>query len=133
MTETLSEMLIIFIKIVCALVWLLALTLYLTWLERKESALIQDRIGADRASIFGIRIIGLFQPFADAIKMIFKEDFVPSFSRKFLHAIAPFISFFFVAITIAAIPFPSAIRLTILFIHEFPTRQGVHWPQDSWE
>ncbi|MCK4363393.1 MAG: NADH-quinone oxidoreductase subunit H, partial [Candidatus Aminicenantes bacterium] len=70
-------MLIIFIKIVCALVWLLALTLYLTWLERKESALIQDRVGADRASIFGIRIIGLFQPFADAIKMIFKEDFVP--------------------------------------------------------
>lgn len=111
MTETLSEMLIIFIKIVCALVWLLALTLYLTWLERKESALIQDRIGADRASIFGIRIIGLFQPFADAIKMIFKEDFVPSFSRKFLHAIAPFISFFFVAITIAAIPFGDTLRI----------------------
>ena len=84
MTETLTEMLVIFIKIVCALVWLLALTLYLTWLERKESALIQDRVGANRASIFGIRIIGLFQPFADAIKMIFKEDFVPPFSRKFL-------------------------------------------------
>lgn len=111
MTETLSEMLIIFIKIVCALVWLLALTLYLTWLERKESALIQDRLGANRASIFGIRIIGLFQPFADAIKMIFKEDFVPSFSRKFLHAIAPFISFFFVAITIAAIPFGDTLRI----------------------
>lgn len=104
-------MLIIFIKIVCALVWLLALTLYLTWLERKESALIQDRVGADRASIFGIRIIGLFQPFADAIKMIFKEDFVPAFSRKFLHAIAPFISFFFVAITIAAIPFGDTLRI----------------------
>jgi NADH-quinone oxidoreductase subunit H len=111
MTETLSEMLIIFIKIVCALVWLLALTLYLTWLERKESALIQDRVGADRASIFGIRIIGLFQPFADAIKMIFKEDFVPAFSRKFLHAIAPFISFFFVAITIAVIPFGDTLRI----------------------
>lgn len=111
MTETLTEMLVIFIKIVCALVWLLALTLYLTWLERKESALIQDRLGANRASIFGIRIIGLFQPFADAIKMIFKEDFVPSFSRKFLHTMAPFISFFFVAITIAAIPFGDILRL----------------------
>ena len=111
MTETLAEMLIIFIKIVCALVWLLALTLYLTWLERKESALIQDRLGANRASIFGIRIIGLFQPFADAIKMIFKEDFVPSFSRKFLHTMAPFISFFFVAITIAAIPFGDILRI----------------------
>ncbi len=111
MTETLTEMLVIFIKIVCALVWLLALTLYLTWLERKESALIQDRLGANRASIFGIRIIGLFQPFADAIKMIFKEDFVPSFSRKFLHTMAPFISFFFVAITIAAIPFGDILRI----------------------
>ncbi len=117
MTETLFEMLIIFIKIVCALVWLLALTLYLTWLERKESALIQDRVGADRASIFGIRIIGLFQPFADAIKMIFKEDFVPPFSRKFLHTIAPFISFFFVAITIAAIPFGDTLRIGNRTIH----------------
>jgi NADH-quinone oxidoreductase subunit H len=105
------EVLIVFIKIVCALAWFLILTLYLTWLERKESAVIQDRIGANRASIFGIRIIGLFQPFADAIKMIFKEDFVPAFSRKFLHTIAPFISFFFVAITISAIPFGDSIRI----------------------
>ena len=105
------EALIVFIKIVCALAWFLLLTLYLTWLERKESAVIQDRIGANRASIFGIRIIGLFQPFADAIKMIFKEDFVPAFSRKFLHTIAPFISFFFVAITISAIPFGDSIRI----------------------
>lgn len=117
MTETLYEMLIIFIKIVCAMIWLLACTLYLTWLERKESALIQDRIGADRASIFGIRIIGLFQPFADAIKMIFKEDFAPSFSRKFLHTMAPFISFFFVAITIAAIPFGDTLRIGNRTIH----------------
>jgi NADH-quinone oxidoreductase subunit H len=105
------DVLIVLAKIVCALVWFLLLTLYLTWLERKESALIQDRIGANRASIFGIRIIGLFQPFADAIKMIFKEDFVPAFSRKFIHTIAPFISFFFVAITIAAIPFGDSIKI----------------------
>ncbi len=105
------DVLIVLVKIVCALVWFLLLTLYLTWLERKESALIQDRIGANRASIFGIRILGLFQPFADAIKMIFKEDFVPAFSRKFIHTIAPFISFFFVAITISAIPFGDSIKI----------------------
>jgi NADH-quinone oxidoreductase subunit H len=99
------DLLIAFIKIVFALVWFLVLTLYLTWLERKESAVIQDRIGANRANIFGLRIIGLFQPFADAIKMIFKEDFVPAFANKFLHTLAPFLSFFFVAITVSAIPF----------------------------
>lgn len=105
------ETLIVFIKIIFALVWFLTLTLYLTWVERKESAVIQDRIGANRASILGIRIIGLFQPFADAIKMIFKEDFTPSFSKKFLHDLAPFLSFFFVAITISAIPFGDFIRI----------------------
>ncbi len=106
------EVLIVFIKIICALVWFLALTLYLAdWVERKQSAVIHDRIGANRASIFGIRILGLFQPVADAIKMIFKEDFVPPFSRKFVHTIAPFISYFFVAVTIAAVPFGGSIKI----------------------
>ena len=111
------DILIVFIKIVCALIWFLTFTLYLTWLERKESAVIQDRIGANRASIFGIRIIGLFQPFADAIKMIFKEDFTPAFSRRFLHNLAPFLSFFFVAITISAMPFGDFIHIGGRTIH----------------
>jgi NADH-quinone oxidoreductase subunit H len=102
---------ILLLKLVLALVWFLVLTLYLTWLERKESAVMQDRIGANRAQILGLRIFGLFQPFADAIKMIFKEDFVPSFSKKLLHTLAPFLSFFFVAVTISAIPFADDIRL----------------------
>jgi NADH-quinone oxidoreductase subunit H len=105
------DVIIIAVKIVCALVWFLTLTLYLTWLERKESAVIQDRIGANRANIGRFRFIGLFQPFADAIKMIFKEDFVPAFSDKFLHTLAPFLSFFFVAVTICAVPFGSTIRI----------------------
>lgn len=105
------DVLIVVIKIVCALVWFLTLTLYLTWLERKESAVIQDRIGANRANIFRLRLIGLFQPFADAIKMIFKEDFVPPFANKFLHTLAPFLSFFFVAITIAAVPFGERLEI----------------------
>jgi NADH-quinone oxidoreductase subunit H len=105
------HVLIVVIKIICALVWFLTLTLYLTWLERKESAVIQDRIGANRANIWKFRFLGLFQPFADAIKMIFKEDFVPAFANKFLHTLAPFLSFFFVAITICAVPFGDTLRI----------------------
>jgi NADH-quinone oxidoreductase subunit H len=107
----LSELLIHLIKIAAALVWFLVLTLYLTWVERKESAVMQDRIGANRADILGHRFIGVFQPFADAIKMFFKEDFTPAFSRKFLHDMAPFLSFFFTAVTIAAIPFGDVLRI----------------------
>jgi len=106
-----ADIIILVVKIILALAWLLTLTLFLTWAERKESAAMQDRIGANRASVLGLRVFGLFQPFADAIKMIFKEDFVPSFSQKFLHTVAPFISFFFVAVTIAAMPFGGTVRI----------------------
>jgi NADH-quinone oxidoreductase subunit H len=106
-----SVLAVTLIKIVVVLGWFLVLTLYLTWVERKESAILQDRIGANRASIFGLRLFGLFQPFADAIKMIFKEDFVPAFGDKVLHTLAPFVSFFFVAVTITAVPFGGDIVL----------------------
>jgi len=106
-----TDIWVVLIKIVLALVWFFVLTLYLTWAERKESAVIQDRVGANRARILGMTVIGLFQPIADAIKMFFKEDFVPAFSRKALHTIAPFVSFFFVAITISAVPFGDDIRI----------------------
>lgn len=76
----------------------------LTWVERKQSAVIQDRVGANRASIFGLRILGLFHPLADMIKLLFKEDFIPQYAHKVLHTLAPFLSVFFALIAFAAIP-----------------------------
>lgn len=106
-----TDVLILLVKIILALTWTMLLALLLTWVERKESAVMQDRIGANRASVFGLRAFGLFQPFADAIKMIFKEDFKPAFSAGLLHTLAPFVSFFCVAVTVVAVPFGDAIRL----------------------
>jgi NADH-quinone oxidoreductase subunit H len=76
-----------------------------TWLERKQSAIIQDRIGANRASVFGWRLMGLFHPLADAIKMFTKEDLVPAGADRVLHTLAPFFSVFFALAAFAAIPF----------------------------
>jgi len=76
-----------------------------TWVERKQSALIQDRIGANRADIFGFRLLGLFHGIADVIKMFTKEDIVPDGANKTLHLLAPVFSVFFALVAFAAIPF----------------------------
>lgn len=81
-----------------------------TWLERKQSALMQDRIGANRATIFGVRALGLFHPLADAIKMFTKEDYIPPRGDAFLHTLAPFLSLTFSLVAFAAIPFGDILR-----------------------
>jgi NADH-quinone oxidoreductase subunit H len=77
----------------------------MTWVERKQSALMQDRIGANRADIFGIRAIGLIHPLSDSLKLFTKEDFVPAGANRFLHTIAPFISAVPALASFAVIPY----------------------------
>lgn len=55
-----------------------------TYVERKIAADIQDRIGPNRVGPYGI-----FQFFADAVKMLAKEDFIPPGADKFLFSLAP--------------------------------------------
>ena len=96
-----------------------------TWLERKQSALIQDRIGANRAWIEfpwkwaapinwlfkPFNLLGLFHPLADAIKMFTKEDFIPPKADPLLHTLAPCLSLFFALLGFAAIPFGNTIEV----------------------
>ena len=78
----------------------------LGWIERKGSALIQDRIGANRASIFGFAGLGLVNTLiADPLKFLTKEDFVPPGGDRFLHTLAPCMAFFPALVTFAVIPF----------------------------
>ncbi|HEU0048419.1 MAG TPA: NADH-quinone oxidoreductase subunit H, partial [Nitrososphaera sp.] len=98
-------------KALLVLIGVLNLAAVLTWMERKQSAVMQDRIGANRASILGFRAFGLFQVLADSIKMFVKEDFVPPMGNRFLHTLAPFVSAFFALIGFAAIPFGHVIHL----------------------
>lgn len=60
---------------------------YSTYAERKVAAFLQDRIGPDRAGPFGI-----FQPLADGLKFIMKEEIIPVESNRFLFIAGPCIA-----------------------------------------
>ena len=83
----------------------------LTLAERKVSALMQDRIGPNRASVFGFAFNGLFQPAADGLKMIFKEDFVPAKAQKLLFTLAPLFAMVPVLAVFAFVPFGDRVVL----------------------
>src|SRR5881296_4150789 len=83
----------------------------LGWVERKQSAIMQDRIGANRASIFGFRALGLFHPLADTLKMLTKEDFRPAGADRLLFELAPAVSVFFALVAFASIPFGDVLQV----------------------
>ena len=102
---------IAFGRVAFVMLFVLNLGGLMTWVERKQSAIMQDRIGANRASIFGFRILGLSPPLAVAIKMLAKEDFLPARADRFLFKLAPFVSVFFALVAFASIPFGDTLRL----------------------
>lgn len=77
----------------------LGVAAYLTLLERKVAAWMQDRIGPDRAGKWG-----LLQPLADGGKLFFKEDFIPANADRFLFIIGPGLAMGFAMMTSAVIP-----------------------------
>ena len=102
-------------KIVFVLLIIFTFAPVLIWAERRQSAMIQDRVGPVRAGVevFGIKITlaGLLHPLADAIKFLWKEDFIPPKADKFLHAMAPVIALIPAIATFAVIPFGDTLYL----------------------
>ena len=72
------------ILVVALFVVSLVVAMYSTFAERKISALMQDRVGPNRAGPFG-----LLQPLADGIKMFMKEEIIPNVSNKTLFILGP--------------------------------------------
>ncbi|MFH0903030.1 MAG: complex I subunit 1 family protein [Pseudomonadota bacterium] len=89
------------VLILCALL----LAGILTWAERRQSSMMQDRLGPNRANIGWLRMWGLLHFLADALKMLFKEDFVPGRAHRILFGLAPIMAIVPVLIAFAVIPF----------------------------
>jgi NADH-quinone oxidoreductase subunit H len=110
-------LLITLIKIACVIVPVLTMVAYAVLVERKISAWIQDRVGPNRTAppvalkipILGklLQSWGMFQPLADGLKMLLKEDFTPNYVRKAYFWLAPAITMIPAFLVLAVIPFGS--------------------------
>lgn len=100
------EILISVIKITIVINAILISVAYSVYAERRVSAFMQNRYGPNR-----VGWQGLLQPFADVVKLVFKEDIVPKNAIKSLHTLAPMISIFVALTTIAVVPFGHQIEL----------------------
>ncbi len=94
----------------------LILDIFLVWVERKIVARFQDRLGPNRLGPFG-----LFQPIADVIKLLIKEDITPDNADKFLFNLSPIIALATVIMLWAVVPlaptiFGSDINVGVLYI-----------------
>ncbi|MDZ4787100.1 MAG: complex I subunit 1 family protein [bacterium] len=113
---------ILIVKVLIVFQIALGLASVCVWVERKGSALIQDRIGANRAGAFFytdniflkpvfivVRLLGVLGVIntllCDAVKALFKEDFVPKGTSNFIHSLAPFMGVFPVFLAFSLIPF----------------------------
>lgn len=102
----LTEIIISTVKILLVIIVMLTGVAYAVYAERRISAFIQNRIGPNR-----VGPAGLLQPFADVLKLLMKEDVVPTNATHSIHSLAPMISIFVALTTIAVVPFGNSIHL----------------------
>ncbi|MEM9226427.1 MAG: NADH-quinone oxidoreductase subunit H, partial [Verrucomicrobiota bacterium] len=83
--------------------------------ERKIASWIQGRVGPNRTALPGISAIpvigpglvrlGIWQPLADGVKFLFKEDPIPGHVKKFYYVLAPILSLIPALVTMVVLPF----------------------------
>ncbi len=106
MLSQLIALIWIIIKIICIVLPLMIAVAYVTMAERKVISYMQGRIGPNR-----VGILGLGQPIADVVKLLFKEVIFPSKANKYLFIIAPMLSIMPALAAWAVIPFSKNLLL----------------------
>ncbi|WP_394827557.1 NADH-quinone oxidoreductase subunit H [Pendulispora albinea] len=105
---TLAQWIWTIVKLAVMIGFLINVAALLTWLDRRQSAMMQDRVGPNRAVLkigkFELRVAGLLHTAADGLKFFFKEDFVPPKADKLLFGLAPILSMMPVLALVAVIP-----------------------------
>ena len=105
--QFITPQLIVSVGVILVIIHLIAVgALYLVLLERKLSAWMQDRCGPNR-----VGPLGLLQPIADAIKLIVKEDFIPTRADRVLFILAPAFALIPALISFAIIPWAGTLQI----------------------
>ena len=106
-----QDLVIHLVFIAYAMAVLVLFGLLLTWVERKQAAIMSDRIGANRAYLrlpfTQVKLVwwGLFHGLADGLKMLLKEDFKARSHDWYAYAVAPWVVFTPVLLVFAVVPF----------------------------
>jgi NADH-quinone oxidoreductase subunit H len=115
-----------------AIGFMLGLATLFTWVERKQSAIMADRIGANRCYIripfTDVKLVawGLFHGIADGAKMLLKENFTPTTYDRFCYNLAPWLAAVPVLLVFAVIPFGGTlVPGDLLNLSLFPRLAGV--------
>jgi len=94
--------------------FLMAGAMAFIWLERRGLGRFQARLGPNRAGPFGV-----LQPVADALKVLLKEDIIPSAADRVMHTLAPIVAFVPVLMVFAVVPFQDGAQLVDLNVGIF--------------
>jgi NADH-quinone oxidoreductase subunit H len=115
------------LKVLGLFVALMVGVIMIVWVERRGSALLQDRLGPNR-----VGPLGLLQNIADGLKNFIKEEVVPDGADKVLFQLAPLLSFIPAFLMFAVIPYaaplpPFDVTLPLIgrFVHETPVAMVV--------
>jgi NADH-quinone oxidoreductase subunit H len=102
--QAVSNILLTLVGILILISLAMVLDVFLVWIERKVVARFQDRLGPNRIGPWGI-----FQPFADIIKLLIKEDTTPNGADVFVFNLAPILSLTSVLLLWAVLPFAEVV------------------------